>query len=157
MAYHYNTRARARSDVEPNDISQGDLDFEMTTATVSDTTIVGRQVESTEGLELLSTEVAGPVTTHSQLLPEGDHSSVGGHGSLGSVSSSLMGVTLGYPSGHTDPRESMTASTDEGQSIAGSAAIAKSVATAGSSHTEATARQPPFDTETAAATSPTHA
>ena len=49
MAYHYNTRARARSDVEPDDISQGDLDFEMTTATVSDMTIVGRQVESTEG------------------------------------------------------------------------------------------------------------
>ena len=74
MAYHYNTGARARSDVEPDDISQGDLDLEMTTATVSDTTIVGHRVESTEGLELLSTEVAGPVTTHSQLLPEGDHS-----------------------------------------------------------------------------------
>jgi len=156
MAYHYNTRARARSDVEPDDISQGDLDFEMTTATVSDTTIVGRQVESTEELELMSTEVAGPVTTHSQLLPEGDHSSVGGHGSLGSVSSSLMGVTtLGYPSGHTDPRYSMIASTDEGQSIAGSTAMATSVVTAGSRHT-ATTRQPPADTETAAATSPTY-
>ena len=154
MAYHYNTRARARSDVEPDDISQGDLDFEMTTAMVSDKTIVGRQVESTEGLELMSTDVAGPVTTHFHLLPEGDHSSVGGHGSLGSVSSSLMGVTLGYPSGHTDPRDSMIASTDEGQSIAGSAAIATSVATAGSSH-PTTARQPPTDTETAAATSPT--
>ena len=155
MAYHYNTGARARSDVEPDDISQGDLDLEMTTATVSDTTIVGHRVESTEGLELLSTEVAGPVTTHSQLLPEGDHSSVGGHGSLGSVSSSLMGVTLGYPSGHPDPRESMIASTDEGQSIAGSTVIATSVATAGSSHT-ATARQPPINTETAAAKSPTN-
>ena len=108
-----------------------------------------------EGLELMSTEVAGPVTTHSQLLPEGDHSSVGGHGSLGSVSSSLMGVTLGYPSEHTDPRDSMIASTDEGQSIAGSTAMATSVATAGSRHT-ATARQPPTDTETAAATSPTY-
>jgi len=119
MAYHYNTRARARSDVEPDDIRQGDLDVEMTTATVSDTTIVGRQVEFMEGLELMSTEVAGPVTTHPQLLPEGDHSSVGGHGSLGSVSSSLMGVTLGYPSEHTDPRESTIAITDEGQSVAG--------------------------------------
>ena len=155
MAYYYNTRARARSDVEPDDISQGDLDFEMATATVSDTTIVGRQVESTEGLELLSTEVAGPVTTHSQLLPKGDHSSVGGHGSLGSVSSSLIGVTLGYPSGHTDPRESMIAGTDEGQSIAGSTAMATSVVTAGSRHLTATTRQPPADTETAAATSPT--
>jgi len=75
---------------------------------------------------------------------------------LGSVSSSLMGVTLGYPSGHTDPRESMIASTDEGQSIAGSTAMATSVVTAGSSHTVITARQPPFDTETAAAKSPTH-
>ena len=106
----------------------------------------------------MSTEVAGPVTTHSQPLPEGDHYSVGGHGSLGSVSSSLMGVTtLGYPSGHTDPRESMIASTDEGQSIAGSIAIATSVATAGSRHHTSTARQPPTDTETAAATSPTKA
>ena len=94
MAYHYNTRARARSDVEPDDISQGDLDVEMTTAIVSDTTTVGYQVESTEGLELLSTEVAGPVTTHSQLLPEGGHSSVGGHGSLGSCQLFLNG---GYP------------------------------------------------------------
>ena len=154
MAYYYNTRARARSDVEPDDISQGDLDVEMTTATVSDTTIVGRQVEFMEGLELMSTEVAGPVTTHSQLLPEGDHSSVGGHGSLGSVSSSLMGVTLGYPSEHTDPRDSTTASTDEGQSIAGSTAIATPGATAGSRQ-PTTTRQPPTDIETAAATSPT--
>ena len=132
----------------------------MTTATVSDTTLVGHQVEFMEGLELMSTEVAGPVTTHSQLLPEGDHSSVGGHGSLGSVSSSLMGVTLGYPSEHTDPRDRMIASTDEGQGITGSAAMATSVATAGTRHTLATtytSRQPPTvtDTETAAATTPT--
>jgi len=159
MAYHYNTRARARSDVEPDDISQGDLDVEMTAATVSDTTTVGYQVESTEGLELLSAEVAGPVTTHSQLLPEGDHSSVGGHGSLGSVSSSLMGVTLGYPSGHPDPHSSMIVSIVESQSTTGSVAIATSATTAGSSDTTtATARQPPIGigTETAAATNPTH-
>jgi len=161
MAYHYNTRARARSDVEPDDIRQGDLDVEMTTATVSDPTLVGRQVEFMEGLELMSTEVAGPVTTHSQLLPEGGHSAVGGHGSLGSVSSSLMGVTLGYPNEHTDPRESMIASTVEGQSVAGSTAIDTSATTAGTrqtlSATTLTARQPPTvtDTETAAATSPT--
>jgi len=162
MAYPYNTRARARSDVEPDDIRQGELDVEMTTATVSDPTLVGRQVEFMEGLELMSTEVAGPVTTHSQLLPEGGHSSVGGHGSLGSVSSSLMGVTLGYPNEHTDPRESTIVSTDEGQSVAGSTAIATSATTAGTRHTlaiapTATSRQPPTvtDTETAAATSPT--
>ena len=154
MAYHYNTRARASSDVEPDDIREGDLDVEMTTATVSDPIHVGRQVEFMEGLELMSTEVAGPVTTHSQLLPEGGHSSVGGHGNLGSVSSSLMGVTLGYPSEHTDPRESLITSTVEGQSVAGSTAIATSATTAGSSD-PVIARQPPIDTETAAATSPT--
>ena len=41
MAYHYNTRARARSDVEPDDISQGDLDVEMTAAIVSESATVG--------------------------------------------------------------------------------------------------------------------
>ena len=59
----------------------------MTTATVSDTTIVGHQVEFMEGLELMSTEVAGPVTTHPQLLPEGGHPPVGGRGNLGSADS----------------------------------------------------------------------
>ena len=78
MAYHYNTRARARSDVEPDDISQGDLDVEMTAAIVSESTNVGYRVESAEGLESQPTEVAGSVTTHPQLPPEGGHSSVGG-------------------------------------------------------------------------------
>jgi len=158
MAYHYNTRARARSDVEPDDISQGDLDVETTAAIVSESTTVGYQVESAEGLESLSTEVAGPVTTHSQLLPEGGHSSVGGHGSLGSDSSSLMGVTLGYPSGHPDPHSSMIVSAVESQSTAGSTAIATSTTTVRSSDTTGyIARQPPTvtDTETAAATNPT--
>ena len=125
MAYHYNTRARARSDVEPDDISQGDLDVEMTAAIVSESTIVGYQVESVEGLESQPTEVAGSVTTHSQLLPEGGHSSVGGHGSFGSVSSSLMGVTLGYPSGHPDPHSSIITSAIESQSTTGSAATGR--------------------------------
>jgi len=96
------------------------------------------------------------VTTHSQLLPEGGHSSVGGHGSLGSVSSSLMGVTLGYPSGHQDPHSSMIVSAVESQSTAGPTAIATSATIAGSSD-PATARQPPIGTETAAATNPTRA
>ena len=122
MAYHYNTRARARSDVEPDDTDQGDLDVEMTAVIVSESTNVGYQVESVEGLESQPTEVAGTVTTHPQLLPEGGHSSVGGHGSFGSVSSSLMGVTLGYPSGHPDPHSSMIASAVESQSTAGSTA-----------------------------------
>ena len=158
MAYHYNTRARARSDVEPDDISQGDLDVEMTAAIVSESAIVGYQVESVEGLESQPTEVAGSVTTHPQLLPEGGHSSVGGHGSMGSVSSSLMGVTLGYPSGHPDPHTSIIASAVESQSTAGSAATGTSTVTAGTSDTSSvhTARQPPIGIETAAATNPTH-
>ena len=97
MAYHYHTRARARSDVEPGDISQGDLDVEMTAAIISESAIVGYQVESVEGLESQPAEVAGSVTTYSQLLPEGGHSFVGGHGSLGSVSSSLMGLPWDTP------------------------------------------------------------
>ena len=150
MAYHYNTRARARSDVEPDDISSGDLDAETTTALVSESTIVGSQVESVEGLESQPTEVAGSVTTHPQLLPEGGHSSVGGHGSFGSVSSSLMGVTLGYPSGHPDPHGSMIASAVESQSTTGT-----STTTTGSDATGLLARQPPIGIETAAASNPT--
>ena len=155
MAYHYNTRARARSDVEPDDISQGDLDVEMTAAIVSESTNVGYRVESVEGLESQPTEVAGSVTTHPQLLPEGGHSSMGGHGSFGSVSSSLMGVTLGYPSGHPDPHSSVIASAVESQSTAGSAAITPSTTTTGSDATGLIARQPPIGIETAAATNPT--
>ena len=155
MAYHYNTRARARSDVEPDDISSGDLDAKTTTAKVSESTTVGSQVESVEGLESQPTEVAGSVTTHPQLLPEGGHSSVGGHGSMGSVSSSSMGVTLGYPSGHPDPHRSIVASAVESQSTAGSAATGTSTTTTGSDDTGLIARQPPVDIETAAATNPT--
>jgi len=148
MAYHYNTRARARSDVEPDDVSSGDLDAETTTAIVSESIIVGSRVESVEGLESQPTEVAGSVTTHPQLLPEGGHSSVGGHGSFGSVSSSSMGVTLGYPSGHPDPHSSIMASVVESQSTAGSTV-------SDTTTTGLIARQPPVDIETAAATNPT--
>ena len=159
MAYHYNTRARARSDVEPDDISSGDLDVDTTIASVSESTIVGSRVESVEELESQPIEVAGSVSTHPQLLPEGGHSSVGGHGSLGSVSSSFMGVTLGYPSGHPDPHSSIIVSVVESQSTAGSAVITTTTGTADtselSSMTGLLARQPPIGIETAAATNPT--
>ena len=58
----------------------------------------------------------------------------------------------------TLPRDSTVASTDEGQNLAGSTAIATSATTAGSSDTPPIVRQPPIDTdtETAAATNPTH-
>ena len=158
MAYHYNTRARARSDVEPDDISSGDLDVDTTIARVSEAANVGSQVESVEGLESQPTEVAGSVTTHPQLLPEGGHSFVGGHGSSGSVSSSLMGVTLGYPSGHPDPHSSIIASVVESQSTASSATTITSTVSADTSDISTTgllARQPPIGIETAAATNPT--
>ena len=152
MAYHYNTRARARSDVEPDDISSGDLDVDTTIASVSESIIVGSRVESVEGLESQPIEVAGSVSTHPQLLPEGGHPSVGGHGSFGSVSSSYMGVTLGYPSGHPDPHSSMITRDIESQSTASSVATDTSTSTTG-----LLARQPFIGIETAAATNPTHA
>ena len=97
MAYHYNTRARARSDVEPDDISPGDLDAETTTAIVSESAIVGYQVESAEGLESQPTEVAGSVTTHPQLLPEGGHSPRGWAWKLRVCQLFLEGGYLGIP------------------------------------------------------------
>ena len=118
-------------------------------------TIVGSQVESVEGLESQPTEVAGSVTTHPQLLPEGGHSFVGGHGSIGSVSSSSMGVTLGYPSGHPDPHSSIIASVVESQSTVGLAAATGISTATDDTPTGLLARQPPIGIETAAATNPT--
>ena len=124
----YYTRAKARGEQE--DVEQGDSALETTTTTVSEIATVGLQGVSMEGLESMSTEVAGPMTTHPQLLPEGDHSSVGGHAILGSASSSLVGVsTLGYPSGLADPLDSSI--TSEGQ-ITAESAIATTTSTAGS-------------------------
>ena len=83
---------------------------------------------------------------------------MGGHGSFGSVSSSLMGVTLGYPSGHPDPHSSIIASVVESQSTAGLAATITSTVSADTSDLPPTgliARQPPIGIETAAATNPT--
>jgi len=100
----------------------------------------------------MSAEVAGPVTTHPQLLPEKDHSSVGGHGILGSASSSLVGVsTLGYPSGLADPLDSSIAR--EGQ-ITAESAIATATSTTSSSNERVTSRQPPTATEVTAAAFP---
>ena len=65
---------------------------------------------------------------------------MGGHGILGSASSSLVGVsTLGYPSGFADPLHSAIAS--EGQITAESAII--STSTTSSSNEVVTLRQPP--------------
>jgi len=150
MASYY-TRAKARGEIEQEDVEQGDSALETTTTTISDIASVGLQGASTEGLESMSAEVAGPVTTHPQLLPEGDHSSVGGHGILGSASSSLVGVsTLGYPSGLADPLDSSVA--NEGQ-ITAESAIATATSTTGSNE-RVTSRQPPTAAEVTAAAFP---
>ena len=57
----YYTRAKARGEQE--DVEQGDSALETTTTTVSEIATVGLQGVSMEGLESMSTEVAGPVTT----------------------------------------------------------------------------------------------
>jgi len=145
----YYTRAKARGEVEQEDVEQGDSALETTTTTVSEIATVGLQGASTEGLESMSTEVAGPMTTHPQLLPEGGHTSVGGHGILGSASSSLVGVsTLGYPSGLAGPLDSSIAS--EGQ-ITAELAIATATTATDSSSERVTSRQPPTAAEVTAA------
>ena len=58
----------------------------------------------------MSTEVAGPMTTHPQQLPEGGHPPVGGHGVTGSADPLQVGVILRYPSGRADPLEREEAS-----------------------------------------------
>ena len=96
MAYHYNTRARARSDVEPEDVEQSDSALVATTT--SDMVIsVGLQGVSTRESGSMSTEVAGPVSTHPQLLPEAGHSSVGGRIITGSADSPSGGYHPGIP------------------------------------------------------------
>ena len=67
----YYTRAKAREEIEQEDMEQGDSAVETTTTTVSDIATVGLQGVSTEGLESMSTEVAGPVTTHPQAVARG--------------------------------------------------------------------------------------
>jgi len=105
MAYHY-TRAKARSDLEGDEVRQRDFAPIATTSTTS-TISVGLNDEFTRGSESVSTESAGPVSTHLELLPAGGHSSVGGPGVLGSADPLLVGVsTLGYPSEHADPIDS---------------------------------------------------
>jgi len=146
MAAYY-TRAKARSEVEPEDLEQGDS-ASVATTTATPTIPVGLQVESMGQFESMATEIAGPVATHPQLPPEGGHPSVGEHGVSGSANSPLVGVsTLGYPSGPADPLDSVVASVTDAQSIADSA-TAKS--TTGSSQS-ITSRQPPTATEGTAA------
>jgi len=145
MAAYY-TRAKARSEVEPEDLEQGDS-APVTTTTIASSIPVGLQVESMGEFESVATEMAGSVATHPQLLPEGGHPSVGGHGVSGSANSPRVGVsTLGYPSGLADPLDSTMASVTDAQSTADLAQTTSTTTT-----TPITSRQPPTATEGTAA------
>ena len=151
MAAYY-TRAKARSEVEPKDVEQGDSASVATTTPIPITS-VGLKDASMRESRSMSTEVAGSVTTHPQLLPEGGHPPVGGRGSSGSADSLQVGVTtLGYPSGLADPLDSDVVSVTDAQSTADSATA---TTTTGSQPT--IPRQPATvaDTTAAAITSPT--
>jgi len=67
MAAYY-TRAKAQSEVEPEDVEQGDS-ASVATTTPTPIISVGLQGVSMRESGSMSTEVAGPVTTHPQLLP----------------------------------------------------------------------------------------
>jgi len=152
MAAYY-TRAKARSEVEPDDVEQGDSASEASTTPIPITS-VGLQDVSMRESRSMSTEVAGPVTTHPQLLPEGGHPPVGGRGNSGSADSLQVGVdTLGYPTGLAGPLDSDVVSATDAQSTADSATV---ISTTGSSK-QLIARQPPTvaDTTAAASRSPT--
>jgi len=148
----YFTRAKARSEVELEDTEHGDS-ASVATTTPTSISSVGLQVGSTRELGSVSTEVAGPVTTHPQLLPEGDHPPVGGRGVTGSADSLRVGVTLGYPSGRADPLDSDGANVTDVLITADTTAIS----TTGSSE-KTSSRQPPTvaDTTAAAFQSPTN-
>jgi len=145
MAAYY-TRAKARSEVEPEDLEQGDS-ASVTTTTIASSIPVGLQVESMGEFESMATEMAGPMVTHPQLPPEGGHSSVGGHGVSGSANSPLVGVsTLGYASGPADPLDSAMASSAEVLTTADTAQTSPTTGTK-----QLTSRQPPTATEVTAA------
>jgi len=151
MAAYY-TRAKARSEVEPEDLEQSDA-ASVTTTIIVASIPVGLQVELTGEFESMATEIAGPVATHPQLPPEGGHPSAGGHGVAGSANSPLVGVsTLGYPSELADPLDSAITSVTDTLTTAEATAISTTASRPTSS------RQPPTvaDTTAAAFQSPTH-
>ena len=147
----YFTRAKARSEVELEDTQPGDS-ASVAATTPASISSVGLQVESTRELESVSTEVAGSMTTHPQLSPEGGHPPVGGHGVTGSADSLQVGVTLGYPSGRAGPLDREEASATDVLATAGDAAMLVIDSTQ-----QFSSRQPPTvtDTQTAAAIGPT--
>ena len=141
MCIRDSTRAKARSEVEPEDLEQSDV-ASVTTTTIASSIPVGLQVESTGEFESMATEIVGPVATHPQLPPEG------GHPSAGSANSPLVGVsTLGYPSGPADPLDSAMASVTDTLTTAEATAISTTASQPASSRqppTALTRRLPPF-------------
>jgi len=95
MAAYY-IRAKARSEVEPEDVEQGDS-ASVATTTPTSITSVGLQDASMRESGSVSTKVAGPVTTHPQLLPEGGHSPVGGRDGSGCADSLQVGLPWDTP------------------------------------------------------------
>ena len=147
MAAYY-TRPKARSEVELEDVEQGDS-ASVATTTPTQIIPVGLQVESMGGFESMATEMAGPMATHSQLLPEGGHPSVGGHGIYGSADPPLVAVaTPRYPSGLADPLDSAVASVAD---VLITADATSTTSTTGSSRV--ISRQPPTTAEVTAAAS----
>ena len=130
-------------------MEQGDL-ASVATTTPTPIISVGLQGVSMRESGSMSTEVAGPVTTHPQLLPEGGHSSVGGRGISGSADSLQVGVTtLGYPSGLADPLDSDVARAAD---VLITADATSTTSTTGSNE-QVISRQPPTVTDTTAAAS----
>jgi len=66
MASYY-TRAKARSDLEGEEMEQRDVAPIATSSTSSSIVTVGLHVEFTGESESMSTETAGPATTHPEL------------------------------------------------------------------------------------------
>jgi len=152
MAHHYSTKAKTRSDMEGEELEQRDSAPVATTSTAS-TISVGLDVALTRGSESVSTESAGPESTHPELLPAGGHPSVGGPGVLGSVDPLLVGVsTLGYPSEHTDPTDSVIGGELASASLGSAVEATTTAETTLQQHQ--TSRQPPtIATEVTAAAS----
>ena len=140
----YFTRAKARSD----DTHSGDS-ASVATTTPASISSVERNVELAGGSESMSIEVAGPMTTHPQQLPEGGHPPVGGHGVTGSADPLQVGGILRPPSEHADPLEREEASATD------ALAMAEDVTKLPMGSSEQTSpRQPPTVSDTTAAAFP---
>jgi len=77
MASYY-TRAKARSDLESEELEQRDVAPIATTSTSASVLPVGLHDAFTGESGSLSAETVGPATIHPELSPAGDHPSVGG-------------------------------------------------------------------------------